>query len=87
MLKMTKTRLELRSDVDMFQFIEKGMRGGTSYIANRHGVANNQYMEEWDDLGKYTEDSDVGFILEVDLRYLKELHDDHNDYPLAPEKV
>ena len=34
MLKMTKTRLELMSDVDMFQFIEKGMRGRTSYIAN-----------------------------------------------------
>ena len=25
-------------------------------------------------------------ILEVDLEYPKELHDDHNDYPLAPER-
>ena len=25
-------------------------------------------------------------ILEVDLEYPKELHDLHNDYPLAPEK-
>ena len=24
-------------------------------------------------------------ILEVDLEYPKELHDPHNDYPLAPE--
>ena len=45
MLKMTKTRLELMNDVDMFQFIEKGMRGGTSYIVNRHGVANNTKYE------------------------------------------
>ena len=45
MLKMTKTRLELMSDVDMFQFIEKGMRGGTSYIVDRHGVANNTKYE------------------------------------------
>ena len=26
-------------------------------------------------------------ILEVDLEYLKSLHDLHNDYPLAPEKI
>ena len=35
MLKTTETELELMSDVDMFQFIEKGMRGGISYIANQ----------------------------------------------------
>ena len=28
-----------------------------------------------------------GLILEVDLEYPKELHDTHNDYPLAPEKM
>ena len=38
-------------------------------------------------LGKYEEDSKKGFILEVDLEYPKELHDLHNDYPLASEKV
>ena len=37
MLKMTQVRLELITDVDTFQFIEKGMRGGISYITNRHG--------------------------------------------------
>ena len=29
----------------------------------------------------------VGYILEVDLEYCKELHDSHNDYPLCPEKI
>ena len=26
-------------------------------------------------------------MLEVDLEYPKDLHDDHNDYPLAPETI
>ena len=128
MLKMTDIKLELMVDIDMFQFIEKGMRGGTSYIANRYGEANNKYMKNYDDkipskyimyldannlygwamsqylptgnfkwlsqkqiektnLGKYTENSKKGLILEVDLEYPQELHDLHNDYPLGPEKV
>ncbi|XP_068738120.1 uncharacterized protein [Montipora capricornis] len=128
MLKMTNIKLELMTDVNMFQFIEKGMRGGISYIANRYGKANNKYMKKYDekvpskyimyldvnnlyghsmsqylptggfrwmtekqidniDLAKYKEDSEKGLILEVDLAYPEELHDLHNDYPLAPEKV
>ena len=38
-------------------------------------------------LGKYELDSKEGLILEVDLEYPKELHDLHNDYPIAPDKV
>ena len=128
MLKMTDIKLELMTDIDMFQFIEKGLRGGISYIANRYGKANNKYMKDYNkdkpskyimyldannlygwamsqylptggfkwlkqnkidnlDLGKYNEQSKKGLILEVDLEYPNELHDIHNDYPLAPEKV
>ena len=31
--------------------------------------------------------SSTGYVLKVDLEYLQELHDIHNDYPLAPKKI
>ena len=46
-LKMTDIKLELMTDTDMFQSIEKGTCGGNSYIANRYGGANNKYMKEY----------------------------------------
>ena len=49
MLKMTDIQLELMSDVDMYQFVEKGMKGGISYIANRQCEANNKYMKNYDE--------------------------------------
>jgi len=48
MLKMIDIKLELMNDIDMFQFIEKGMWGGTSYIAHRFGQANDKYMKDYD---------------------------------------
>ena len=36
MLKMTGVRLQNIVDIDMYLFIEKGLRRGISYIANRY---------------------------------------------------
>ena len=47
-LKMTGIKLELINDIDQYQFIKKGMHGGTSYIAHRYGEANNKHMSTYD---------------------------------------
>ena len=136
MLKMTGINLQLITDIDMQLFIEKGLRGGISYIAHRKAEANNKYMKNYDldklisyllyldannlygwamskplpygnfkwvypDTVFYLDDKKnillgdtiipkkkgIGHIYEVDLEYPKELHDLHNDYPCAPEKI
>ena len=35
----------------------------------------------------YDEDSDKGYILEVDSSYLKNVHDLHNNWPFLPGKM
>ena len=117
-LKMTGIKLEKINDIDMYLFLEKGMRGGVSYISKRYSKSkddisimywnrNNLYgivmsfdylpygdfrwlsKEEIErfDLDSISENSKTGYILEVDLKYCKELNDVHNDYPLYPEHI
>ena len=47
MLKMTGMRLENIADIDVYLFIEKGLRGGIPYIAKRYAKANNKYMKSY----------------------------------------
>ena len=39
------------------------------------------------DVISISEKSPIGCFLEVDLKYLDKLHELHNEYPLAPEKL
>ena len=48
MLKMTEIELKKISDIDKYLFIEKGLRGGISYIAKRYSKANNKYMKNYE---------------------------------------
>ena len=125
---MDKVELKLISDIDKHLFIEKGMRGGISYIAKRYNKANNKYVKDYGsseksiyiiyldtnnsygwgmsqyllyggfkwlnqkeidkfDENSISENSSIGYILEVDLEYPNELHQLRNDYPLTPEKL
>ena len=47
MLKMTDVKLDLISNTDMNQFIEKGMRGRVSNIAQKRSKTNNEYLEPY----------------------------------------
>lgn len=63
MLKMTDIKLELMTEIDMFQFIEKGMRGGISHISFRYGKAN-KYIKS------YNEKVPSKFIMYLDANNL-----------------
>ena len=124
MLLKTGVTLDLIYDEELYEMVEKGLRGGMCQVSKRRAEANNKYMNEMYDENKpscYTNyldannlyglamcqklpykdikfvndfkeehinswtDNNVGFLLDVDLEYPKELHDKHVDYPLAPE--
>ena len=117
MLKMTGIQLEKINNIDVHLFLEKGMRGGVSYISKKYSKSDeNTELMSWHPNNLYgwamiqdlpyscfkflsqkevnnfsfdsiSENSPIGYILEVDLEYCKELHDSHSDYSLCPEKI
>ena len=44
MLKMTGMKLEKISDIDKYLFIEKGLRGGISYIVRKQIINTQKIM-------------------------------------------
>ena len=45
---MTGIEVEKISDIYMYLFIEKGLRGRISYIAKRYSKANNEFCPDYD---------------------------------------
>ena len=64
---------------------------------NLHDLAMSEYLPYGEfkqlkgvdgfDVNSIGEKSLIGYFLEVELEYPNELHELHNDYPLAPEKL
>ena len=51
-------------DIDKYLFIEKGLRGRTSYITKRYAKANNKYINYYDSKKQST------FISNLDMNNL-----------------
>ena len=48
MLKLTKVKLDLITDIDMLLFFESGIRGGLTQANVRYSKANNKYLSTYD---------------------------------------
>ena len=70
--------------LDMNNLYEHAMSQYLPY-ANFKWVKNIDKIEQ--KLMQIKKDSSTEYILEVDSGYPQELHDIHNDYPLAPGKI
>jgi hypothetical protein len=61
MLLHTDVKLSLLTDIDMYQFIEKSLRGGVSIITKKYAHANNKYLTDYDP------SQESNFILYLDM--------------------
>jgi hypothetical protein len=127
-LLKSKIKLELISDVEIYNFLQRGIRGGISSINLRKATSNNPYLSTYDSNKETTylmnfdqnnqygfcmlkpipyanfcwlsesevkmlnvlnisDNSEIGYILEVSLIYPSKIHEKTNIYPLAPEKI
>lgn len=128
MLLLTSIELDLITDIQIYQFLENGIRGGLSQCSLRYAKANNKYLPNFNeedpnsflvyldcvnlygyammqqlpyknfrflkqkelrsfDINSISPNSNEGYILEVDMQYPRNIHDEHSDLPFAAEKL
>ena len=63
-LKKTKIRLQLLTDMEMFNFIQRSIRGGLSYIATRHATTDQEHVIKYFDANNL-----YGYALSQSLPY------------------
>ena len=66
----------------MVQFLPTG---GFRFLSEKE--INKNFSEYNTNVMALKDDARKGFMFEVDLEYPKEIHDQHSDYPLAPESL
>ena len=134
-LKMSKVKLNLLPTEEMYCFVEKGIRGGCTFINKHHIKLNNEELDkesfrsninntemfycdannlyghalseplptgnaEWMEAEMFEQfmnrewllnqdfiNSDFTYLIEADLSYPADIHDQTKDFPFAPEKL
>ena len=56
-------------------------------LVNNFEWIKDTYQLIEDFIKNYNEESDEGYFLEVDVQYLEQLHEFHNDLPFIPERM
>eukprot|EP00116_Pleurobrachia_bachei_P001435 sb/3461697/ len=64
MLRMTKVKLEVLTDIEMYTFLEKALRGGVTTVNHRHAKANNKYLDD------FNPEDPISFINYIDANNL-----------------
>lgn len=64
MLKLTRVKLELLTDVDQYMFIESGIRGGFSGVSLKYAESNNIFMKN------YNPSIPSSYLIQVDVNNL-----------------
>ena len=82
---ISKRYSKSNDDIDVM-YLDMSNLYGWAMECNYHPYEGFKWLNKFD-VFSIKENSNIGYILEVDLEYCKELHDIHNDYLLCPEHI